>query len=61
MKTFTTALSLMALANSAFGALQQITGFGSNPTNLQMYISVPAKVAANPAIIVAVSLHHIYL
>jgi acetylxylan esterase len=55
MKAFTTALAMLATAGSAFGALQQVTGFGSNPTNVQMYISVPAKLAAKPAIIVAVS------
>jgi hypothetical protein len=55
MKAFTTILSLLASASSAFGALQQVTGFGTNPTGVQMYISVPAKVATNPAIIVAVS------
>ncbi|EAT91929.1 hypothetical protein HBI56_009000 [Parastagonospora nodorum] len=53
MKAFTTATAILASASSAFGALQQVTGFGSNPTNLQMYISVPAKIATNPAIIVA--------
>jgi len=53
MKAFTAVLGLLALASSAFGALQQVTGFGTNPTNLQMYISVPGKVATNPAIIVA--------
>jgi acetylxylan esterase len=56
MKAFTSALAMLATAGSAFAALQQVTGFGSNPTNVQMYISVPAKVAPNPAIIVAVSL-----
>jgi acetylxylan esterase len=55
MKAFTTAIAMLASASSAFGALQQVTGFGSNPSNIQMYISVPAKVATNPAIIVAVS------
>jgi acetylxylan esterase len=59
MKAFTTAFALLASASSALGALQQVTGFGNNPTNIQMYISVPAKVAANPAIVVAVSSKHI--
>jgi hypothetical protein len=54
MKAFTTATAVLASAGSAFGALQQVTGFGTNPTNLQMFVSVPAKVATNPAIIVAV-------
>ena len=55
MKAFTTALAMLASAGSTFGALEQVTGFGSNPTNVQMYISVPAKLAPNPAIVVAVS------
>jgi hypothetical protein len=55
MKAFTTVTALLASAGSAMGALQQVTGFGSNPTNIQMFISVPAKVATNPAIVVAVS------
>jgi acetylxylan esterase len=58
MKAFTTAFGLLASASSAFGALQQVTGFGTNPTGVQMFISVPAKVAANPAIIVAVRFVH---
>jgi acetylxylan esterase len=56
MKAFTTAFAMLASASSAFGALQQVTGFGNNPTNIQMFISVPAKIATNPAIVVAVSL-----
>jgi hypothetical protein len=59
MKAFTTAFALLASASSALGALQQVTGFGSNPSNIQMYISVPAKVATNPAVIVAVSLQSV--
>jgi poly(hydroxyalkanoate) depolymerase family esterase len=35
-------------------ALTQITGFGENPSNLQMYLYVPDSVTANPAILVAV-------
>jgi acetylxylan esterase len=61
MKAFTTAFALLASASSAFGALQQVTGFGSNPSNIQMFISVPAKLAANPAIVVAVSLTKILI
>ncbi|KAK3215969.1 hypothetical protein GRF29_8g1690962 [Pseudopithomyces chartarum] len=53
MKVSTCLYGLSALAAPAMGALQQVTGFGTNPTNVQMFISVPAKVATNPAIIVA--------
>jgi len=36
-------------------SLQQLSGFGSNPTGTQMFIYVPNRLAANPAIVVAVS------
>lgn len=55
MKALFTALNLLASASSVLGALKEVTDFGENPTNLQMYISIPSKVAKNPAIIVAVS------
>lgn len=55
MKTFSAALGLLALASLVLGDLQQVTGFGTNPTNLQMYISVPSKTVTNSPIIVAVS------
>jgi acetylxylan esterase len=45
--------ALAGLASSA--SLKQVTSFGSNPTGLQMYIYVPDKLAAQPAVIVAVS------
>jgi poly(hydroxyalkanoate) depolymerase family esterase len=35
-------------------SLQQISGFGTNPTNLGFYLYVPNNVKANPAILVAV-------
>ncbi|MEU2731865.1 PHB depolymerase family esterase [Streptomyces griseoviridis] len=34
--------------------LTEVTGFGTNPSNLQMYVYVPANVAAHPAVVVAV-------
>ncbi len=34
--------------------LTEVTGFGANPSNLQMYVYVPAAVTAHPAIVVAV-------
>lgn len=47
--------TLAASATLAAGAsLQQVTNFGSNPTKIYMYIYVPDKLAANPAVIVAV-------
>ena len=40
----------------ARASLQQVTNFGSNPTNVKMFIYVPDNVKSNPAILVAV--HH---
>lgn len=34
--------------------LTEVTNFGTNPSNLQMYVYVPASVTARPAILVAV-------
>src|SRR5947207_13845736 len=34
--------------------LTQVTNFGANPSNLNMYVYVPATVTAHPAILVAV-------
>lgn len=47
-------LALSLLCTVAMGALVQVTDFGANPTNLQMYINVPAKLATKPAVILAV-------
>ncbi|THA78083.1 PHB depolymerase family esterase [Streptomyces sp. A0642] len=38
---------------AAAGGLQQITGFGSNPGNLQMYAYTPAGLPANAPLVVA--------
>ncbi|KAJ9164815.1 Feruloyl esterase B [Coniochaeta hoffmannii] len=47
-------LSVAALAASCLGAkLEQVTNFGENPTKIYMYIYVPDKLAAKPAVIVA--------
>ncbi|KAI0166982.1 Alpha/Beta hydrolase protein [Hypoxylon sp. FL1284] len=49
-----TLLTLAASATLSLGAsLQAVTGFGSNPTQLQMYIYVPDQLAESPPIIVA--------
>lgn len=48
--------SFAAFAGLAQAAsLQQVSNFGTNPTGLQMYAYVPDKLAASPAVIVAVS------
>src|SRR5205814_5724688 len=44
---------IVATASPAAAAsLQEVTGFGSNPTGLRMFEYVPASVAARPAIVV---------
>ncbi|MFJ2443535.1 PHB depolymerase family esterase [Streptomyces sp. NPDC087658] len=38
----------------AAASLTEVTGFGANPSNLQMYLYVPDNVATRPAVLVAV-------
>ena len=46
---------VLAPAGPASAAtLQEVTGFGPNPTNLRMHLYVPDRPAANPALLVAV-------
>ena len=53
---FRTLLGLLAAAHLALSAkLDKVADFGANPSKINMYIYVPDKVAAKPAIIVAVS------
>jgi acetylxylan esterase len=67
MKRLIQTLLAIVAAVSAFGAavllpagpaaaasLQEITGFGANPTNLRMHLYVPDRLPANPALLVAV-------
>lgn len=53
--------SMFVLAASAAVAscasLEQVTNFGANPTDIQMFIYVPDEVVTSPAVIVAVSLN----
>ncbi|KAG6901395.1 hypothetical protein C0995_012519 [Termitomyces sp. Mi166 len=51
--TFLTVAALTALGNAASGQLQQVFNFGSNPTNVGIYLYRPPNVAASPALIVA--------
>jgi acetylxylan esterase len=58
------ALCLAYIANAAPAspaALVSVPNFGSNPTGLQMNIYVPTKVAAKPAVILAVSSQSTYI
>jgi len=63
MRFSTLASGLMALASLGAAAtadivkrasLTQVTSFGSNPSNVKMYIYVPDNLAAKPAVIVAI-------
>jgi acetylxylan esterase len=45
---------LVPASPAAAASLQEITGFGNNPTNLRMHLYVPSRLAANPALLVAV-------
>ena len=45
----------LAATTTMAASLQAVTGFGTNPSQIQMYIYVPDKLATNPAIVVAVS------
>jgi acetylxylan esterase len=51
----TVAIAPIALSSSADAAsLQQVTNFGTNPTNLGMYVYRPDGLPANPPLLVAV-------
>ncbi len=47
-------LFLLAPTPAAAASLTEVTGFGTNPSNLRMYEYVPNNVAARPAVLVAV-------
>ncbi|GAA3732732.1 hypothetical protein GCM10022225_13540 [Plantactinospora mayteni] len=44
---------LMVAAPAQAATLTQVTNFGANPTNLQMHLYVPDRVAARPALLLA--------
>jgi len=45
---------LLPAAPAAAATLQEVTGFGANPTNLRMHLYVPDRLPPNPALLVAV-------
>ncbi|MFI7630665.1 extracellular catalytic domain type 1 short-chain-length polyhydroxyalkanoate depolymerase [Microbispora rosea] len=45
---------LLGVRPAAAASLTRVTGFGTNPTNLNMYLYVPDRVAARPALLVLV-------
>ncbi|MDG4757566.1 PHB depolymerase family esterase [Micromonospora sp. WMMD710] len=54
MAALTLAAAALTFATPASAAtLTQVTGFGTNPTNLQMHLYVPDRVASRPAILLA--------
>jgi acetylxylan esterase len=53
LKSLAVGLLAVVGANAAAGSLQQVTNFGSNPTNVGMFLYRPARVATNPPLIVA--------
>ncbi|KAF9462435.1 acetyl xylan esterase [Collybia nuda] len=54
LKSLAVGLLAAVGANAAAGSLQQVSNFGSNPTNVKMYLyKSPVKVISNPPLIVA--------
>ncbi|MFI5845812.1 PHB depolymerase family esterase [Catenuloplanes sp. NPDC051500] len=62
-RTFATALAAVLVAllgalglatPASAAALNEVTSFGTNPSNLRMYLYVPDKLAAKPGLLVAV-------
>jgi poly(hydroxyalkanoate) depolymerase family esterase len=49
-----TAPAASARTEAAAATLTEVTGFGTNPSSLQMYLYVPDSVTAHPAVLVAV-------
>ncbi|MGC4805013.1 extracellular catalytic domain type 1 short-chain-length polyhydroxyalkanoate depolymerase [Micromonospora sp. DT233] len=49
----TTAAVVTAATPASAATLTQVTNFGANPTNLQMHLYVPDRVAARPALLLA--------
>jgi acetylxylan esterase len=45
---------LLPAGPAAAATLQEVTGFGANPTNLRMHLYVPDRLPTNPALLVAV-------
>lgn len=48
------ALLAFAAPQASAASLTQVTNFGTNPTNLQMHLYVPDRVAAKPGILLAI-------
>ncbi|MEU7908067.1 PHB depolymerase family esterase [Actinoplanes sp. NPDC049118] len=46
--------TLLPATPAAAASLQEVTGFGTNPTGLRMHLYVPDRLPSNPALLVAV-------
>jgi endo-1,4-beta-xylanase len=46
--------AVVGASPAAAASLTKVTGFGSNPSNLNMYIYVPNNVSSHPALLVAI-------
>jgi poly(hydroxyalkanoate) depolymerase family esterase len=55
---FSVVAGLTAAAAAQAASMQEVTGFGTNPTQLKMYVYVPAKVLPKPPILVGVHWCH---
>ncbi|KAG6885188.1 hypothetical protein C0993_004972 [Termitomyces sp. T159_Od127] len=51
---FLTVAAFTVLCNAAAGQLQQVLNFGSNPTNVGIWLYRPSNVVTSPALIVAI-------
>ncbi|KDQ17923.1 carbohydrate-binding module family 1 protein [Botryobasidium botryosum FD-172 SS1] len=45
---------LASIAIPLFAALKQVTGFGTNPTNVGMFVYTPSRLASPPPLLVAI-------
>ncbi|MEU8261886.1 PHB depolymerase family esterase [Micromonospora sp. NPDC048999] len=50
----TAVAAVTAATPASAAALTEVTNFGTNPSNLRMYLYVPDRVAAQPALVVAI-------
>ena len=60
-RTFPHSLLLVAFAgvgSSQAASLQEVTGFGTNPSNIKMFVYVPDKVQAHPPVVVGLHWCH---
>lgn len=54
LKTISAAFLIITDVRAAVGSLEQVTNFGSNPTNVGMFVYKPAKLANPPPLIVGI-------